>query len=259
MAYLKEFRGQRLLYKTVNKLDLGPDVLDYNEARELFVDTFLLLAKKKVQMKVSILSGEQSIIPSQYTFEAMKDHLGFVDELITGGGPGTAIDRKRLGAKKQLGQATYGLKPSMSSGFTEITKLPYYDMGAGKSDDKDHPYIELCREFKKNRSGHNCSYSLEPYLFADPNPIITIKKKHIAMIEVRDENKKGDEVTYIPLAIAEDLHLPFEPKQAGVYRHLDPDDQPYKDFTTYKNFCISGNITHDLEKVVRYRLVDPNI
>lgn len=255
-SHTKKYRLERKLHSIIKLLFPGPVILGYHDARNAFIDVLLELAAKKIKMNIFLLSGEQSLQTSLLTYEAIKPCFECIDELMIGGGPGIAIARRFVKPGQHTSEPTFKIKPHATDLSGAVQKIPVYDMIKIPKIQDTPPYVQMCLEFEetqKNRS-ISCQYNLEPL---GEEQEVVMERRHIAMIEVVEKDSQGKMISYLPIAVAEELHLPFKPRQAAVYKHLNQSDDDYTVFMEFKTNFLKNSLTHRLEEPVQFRVVDP--
>ena len=226
-------------------------------ARKQFTKTCVALAREKIRMRLFILSGEQSIKPSKDTCDDLGECLDYIDELIIGGGPGIAIERQSVASMEPRGSSVFKLAEQNFTLSRNEGRLDYYCSEDIPGEEK-HPYIKMCQDFKERfpDQSEQCKYILEQL---NPGEPTTLRRRHIALVEVEEKMPNGDTRSCFPLAVIEDLHLPFQPKQAAVYRYLYQGDEIYQKFLMHRNTFIENGNDHDTSTPPPHRFADISI
>lgn len=246
--------ARRFLHRAVCMVFPDPEIRDYETARRVFTKECKILVHAQQRMEVFVLSGEQSIIPSERTRKELHDCFAYLDELIVGGGPGIAIEKNRVESIKPTGTVTFHLEESGLSFSNNKETLDYFEVS--KDDVETHPYIKMCEDFKSisEKNGERCHYLLEEFNHTDKK--IILDRRHVVI--VKTEEKMPDNTTRpcLPMAVIEDLHLPFRPRQAAVYRYLTPENKIYHKFMNLKTWFLKEAIHHDTQYPPPHRLID---
>ncbi len=256
MHFSGHFGISRHLHWLVSLVFPDPEIKGYGGARKQFVKTCRALASERRRMRLFILSGEQSIQPSRETAEVLEGCFEHIDELIIGGGPGIAIERSRVERMEPAGSSIFQLRGLGFDLSSNEEILDYYEIG-NESPEEAHPYIQLCRKFQKRHPDRAaaCKYILQEM---SPEGPTLLSRRHLAIIEVDTVVGDRDSGPCFPLVVIEDLHLPFRPRQAAVFRYLTPIDDDFKKIAGLKNRFMKAGREHDLSKPPPCRLVDPS-
>lgn len=247
----------RNFFNSWKSAKLFHEVRSYNVARENLETTCLHLGSNGHTLDIVLFSGELSHHPSLRTIEVFskKECENNIGKLTFGGGPGISITQEKLpvldGYTKR--HASIFFKDPTIFGKTRSKSVSLYDCESYKDDKpvntlyNTHPYMEF---YNKTKSRGVPSHFLVEPLTNHTN--IEITRQHVAFIRTTINNKNT-----IPIAVVEDLHLPFSPRDAIIYRNISEHDRLYQVFCEIeKRFTITCDT---LEEKPPCRVIEPGI
>ena len=248
---------KRDFWKLAGGLFFLPKIKSYKDARKIFEEKCLYLGSHGFPMEILVFSGEQSYTQSKNTIDAFskrecRDHI---EKFIFGGGPGISIKEntsiRSLGSPEEKNVRFYFDDPNPFRG-KRFTEVRWHDYGTkygseGPPDDlyESHPYMKFYKGLKADKV--DTQFLIEPRKGQED---VKIERQHIALVKIKDRNGTFQ----IPLAVVEDLHLPFEPRDAVIFEDIREGDSLYGVFEEIKKRFLS--VSDRLEDKPPCRIVD---